>query len=120
MLLRYQLLQLNPKAKKKNPEVAEDESDMDDEFIERHEAETLEKMLEAAKKKWEKDNVKLEGQGEKAMTRGDLDERLKEIKREHKELVKERKSRKVEPKKTGKCLYFPLLTSFHSEAEGRR
>jgi hypothetical protein len=33
---------------------------MDEEFMERHEEELLEKALEAAKKKFERDNVKLE------------------------------------------------------------
>ena len=60
MKLRLQVFQLEPKLKKKRPDLAEDESDMDDEFIERHEADLLEKALAAAEKKWEKDNIKLE------------------------------------------------------------
>ncbi|OCF38236.1 DNA topoisomerase I [Kwoniella heveanensis CBS 569] len=99
MKLRLQLFSLDPKIKKKRPDLAADESDMDDDFMERHEADLLEKALENAKKKFEKDNVKLEEEGEKKKGKGDLDERLKEIKAEFKELKKERKSRKVEPRR---------------------
>jgi DNA topoisomerase-1 len=101
MKLRFQLFQLNPKAKKKHPELAEDESDVDDEFMERHEAELLEKALQGAEKKWEKDNAKAKENKEKPAGKSELDERCKEIKREFKELSKERESRKVEPKKGG-------------------
>ncbi|OWZ52164.1 DNA topoisomerase I [Cryptococcus neoformans var. grubii Br795] len=97
--LRLQLFSLNPKIKKKHPELAEDESDVDDEFMERHEAELLEKALENAKKKWDTDNVKLEGDGKKKKTKGELDERLSEIKAEFKELKKERKAKKIDPKR---------------------
>ena len=99
MKLRYQLFTLEPKMKKKRPDLAEDESDMDDEFMERHEEELLDKALEAAKKKWEKENVKLEEEKEEKKPKTVLDERLKEIKAEFKELAKERKTRKVEPRK---------------------
>ncbi|WVQ90868.1 hypothetical protein IAS59_004653 [Cryptococcus gattii] len=98
--LRLQLFSLNPKIKKKYPELAEDESDMDDEFMERHEAELLDKALENAKKKWDTDNVKLEGDGKKKKTKGELDERLNEIKAEFKELKKERKAKKIDPKRS--------------------
>jgi DNA topoisomerase-1 len=101
MRLRMALFQINPKAKKKHPELAELESDMDDEFMERHEVELTEKAMEGAKKKFEKDNIKLEEQKEPKMSKADLDARLKEIKAEFKEMVKERKSGKVEPKKGG-------------------
>ncbi|WWC71911.1 uncharacterized protein I206_105870 [Kwoniella pini CBS 10737] len=99
MKLRLQLFSLNPKLKKKQPELAEDESDLDDEFCERHEAELLEKALDNAQKKFEKDNVKLEEEGEKKKDKSELNERLKEIKDEFKELKKERKSKKVEPRR---------------------
>ena len=59
MKLRLQLLTLEPKLKKK-AHLVEDESDMDEDFFERHEADLLEKALVAAEKKWEKENVKLE------------------------------------------------------------
>lgn len=99
MKARLQLLALNPKLKKKHPEYAEDESDMDDEFFERHEEELREKALEAAKKKFEKENLKLKEEKEKPQPESELKERLAEIKAEFKTLAKERKTRKVEPKK---------------------
>lgn len=92
---------LDPKAKKRHPELADDESDIDEEFMERHESELLERALEAAKKKFDKDNIKLEDQQESKMPKSDLDEKLKTIKAEFKELKKERKSRQVEPRKGG-------------------
>lgn len=101
MKLRYQLFTLEPKAKKRHAELAGDESDMDEEFMERHEADLLEKATEAAKKKWEKENLKLAEEKEDKKPKSVLDERLKEIKAEFKELARERKTKKVEPRKGG-------------------
>ena len=99
MKLRYQLFTLDPKIKKKRPDLVEDESDMDEDFMERHEEELLDKALEAARKKWEKENIKLEEEKEHVKPKAVLDERSKEIKAEFKELAKERKSKKVDPKR---------------------
>lgn len=106
MRLRYQLFTLNPKtkSKKSHPELIDDESDMDEEFMERHEAELLEKALEGAKKKFEKDNIKLEESKEDKKPKEDLEGRLKEIKKEFKELGRERKKKEVESRKGGKLL----------------
>jgi DNA topoisomerase-1 len=101
MKLRYQLFTLEPKLKKKRPDLAEDESDMDEEFMERHEEDLKEKALEAARKKWERENIKLEEGKEDKKPQSVLEDRLKEIKAEFKELAKERKTRKVEPRKNG-------------------
>jgi DNA topoisomerase-1 len=101
MKLRLQLFTLEPKAKRRHPELAEDESDMDEDFMERHEADLLEKALDSAKKKFDKDNIKLEDQQEPKLSQSDLDDKLKAIKAEFKELRKERKSRQVEPRKGG-------------------
>nr|ODO00475.1 DNA topoisomerase I [Cryptococcus depauperatus CBS 7855] len=97
--LRLQLFHLNPKLKKKRPELAEDESDMDDEFVERHEADLLDQSLEKVKKKFAADNIKLEAQGEKPKKEREVEERLQQIKEEFRELKKERKSKTLEPKK---------------------
>lgn len=105
MKLRFQLFTLDPKAKKRNPELADDESDMDDDFMERHEADLLEKALESAKKKFERENLKLEEAKEDKKPKTDLEERLKEIKKEMKELTKERKSKKVESRKGGEYFF---------------
>lgn len=101
MKLRYQLFSLDTAAKKRHRDLVADESDMDDEFMERHEDELLEKAMESAKKKWEKDNIKAEEGQEDKKPKSVLDERLKEIKSEFKALAKERKTKNVEPKKGG-------------------
>lgn len=101
MKLRFQLFTLEPKSKKRHPDLTELESDLDEEFMDRHEVDLLEKALEAAKKKFERDNIKLEESKEDVKPKTDLDGRLKEIKKEFKELSKERKSKSVEPKKGG-------------------
>ncbi len=85
--------------KKKRPDLAEDESDMNEDFMERHEEDLLEKAQEAARKKWEKENIKLEEEKEDKKPKAVLDERLKEIKAEFKELAKERKTKNVEARR---------------------
>ncbi|KAK4684184.1 DNA topoisomerase I, partial [Tremellales sp. Uapishka_1] len=96
---RLQLLNLNPKIKKKLPELAEEESDLDDDFMERHEAELLEKAIETAKKKFERENVKLEEEKADKKPASDLKERIAEIKSEMNKVAKERKRGSMEPKK---------------------
>lgn len=95
--LRLTLLGMNPKLKKKKG--LEPESDMDDEFMERHEEELLQKALDNAQKKFEKENAKLKEEKQPAQPKSVLNERLKEVKADHKQLAKERKSGKIEPKK---------------------
>jgi DNA topoisomerase-1 len=112
MKLRLQLFTLDPKAKKRHSELAEDESDLDEDFMERHEADLLEKALESAQKKFDKDNIKLEDQQEAKLPKSELDDKLKAIKAEFKELRKERKSRQVEPRKGGKCIMILALERF--------
>jgi DNA topoisomerase-1 len=104
MKLRYQLFTLEPKLKKKKSELAADESDMDEEFMERHEEELKEKALDQAAKKFEKENLKLVENKEPKKPKSDLDERLKEIKAEFKALVKERKTKHVEPRRGGEWI----------------
>jgi DNA topoisomerase-1 len=101
MKFRYQLFTLDSSLKKKRKDLAADESDMDDEFMQRHEEDLLEKALDAAKKKFEKENIKLEEGKEAKRPQSELKERLKEIKSEFAALAKERKTKKVEPKKGG-------------------
>ena len=103
MKLRYQLFTLDPKLKKKRPDLAEDESDVDEDFIERHEEDLLAKALLAAEKKWERENAKAQEAKEDKKPKSALEERQKEIKAEFKELKKERKTKHVEPKKGGEC-----------------
>jgi DNA topoisomerase-1 len=99
MKLRAQLFSLDPKAKKRHPDLVDDESDLDEEFFDRWEAQVLETQLDKAKKKFERDNAKAEAAGEAKQPESALKEKLAEIKSEHKVFIKERKTRNVEPKK---------------------
>lgn len=96
MRLRYSLFTLDPKLKKKHPELVEDESDLDDDACERHEKSVLENNIDKAKKKFEKENLKLQGDGEKPQKPSVLEERLAAIEEDHETMVSERKSRKIE------------------------
>lgn len=120
MKLRKQLFSLNPKLKKKRADLAVDESDMDDEFFERHETELLEKAIEAAGKKFDRENIKLEDEGQSKQSKKVLDERVKDIKAEFKVLIKERKSGKAEPKKGGKLFNSCFLGSQTDSQPPRR
>jgi DNA topoisomerase-1 len=78
------------KSYKKNKAYKEDESDIDDEFIELIEKENMEKEIEKAEKKFAKDNEKLAEENEQPQDESVLKERIKEIKAEFKRLEKER------------------------------
>jgi DNA topoisomerase-1 len=114
MKLRAQLFTLEPKSKKRHPELADDESDLDDEFFDRWEAQVLETQLDKASKKFEKDNAKAEAAGEAKQPESALKEKLAELKAEHKTFIKERKTRSVEPKKGGK---FPSRISVRAASD---
>jgi DNA topoisomerase I len=88
--LRYGLLSLDPKLKKKKPELAEDESDIDDEWIAQYEDESREKEIEKARKKFEKDNEKKVADGEEATDESVLDSRIEKINEEYDRLKEER------------------------------
>jgi DNA topoisomerase I len=89
MKLRHVLFDMDPKYKKRKG-FAEDESDLDDDFICQHEKSTKEKEIEKAKKKFIKENEKAEANGEKTKPESELQERLEEIEDEFKRLKKER------------------------------
>lgn len=89
MKLRHVLFEMEPKFKKKKA-LMEDESDVDDEWIEGHEQALKDKEIEKAEKKWAKDNEKLEAEGEKPKDRSVLEERIEDIEAEFKRLEKER------------------------------
>lgn len=113
MRLRYQLFNLDAKQKKKHPELAEDESDLEDEFFERHEKALLDTAIDKATKKFEKDNAKAIENKEEPQPESALKEKIKELKAENAKIVKERKAKKVD---VGRCktqtsLRDPLLTS---------
>jgi DNA topoisomerase I len=98
MRLKRQMLQLDPKLQKKKPELLEYESDVDDEWIRKHQAELVEKMREGIRKKLEKENEKRGKEGEELLGDKELEKRLEaadELKAEF--AAENRNNGKVEP-----------------------
>lgn len=89
MKLRHVLFGIDSKYKRKK-EFADDESDLDDDWIAGHETSLCEKELEKAQKKFEKDNEKLISEGQKAKPESVLKERLEEVQQEFARLEGER------------------------------
>jgi DNA topoisomerase I len=98
MKLRHALFKLEPK-KKKVPEYAELESDLDDEFIERWEDSLQEKEIEKAKKKFAKDNEALIADDKEPKEESVLEETIDGIREDFKRLAKERGTNKAELKR---------------------
>lgn len=96
MKFRKQLYALDPKMKKK-AEYAEPESDLEDEWIEQHEEDLVEKQREKIKVNFQKQNEKLAAENEPAMTVKDLEAKLKVADELADRLKKERKLSKIEP-----------------------
>jgi DNA topoisomerase I len=92
------MFSLDKKLKKKAV-WANDESDIDDEWIEKYEEEGQKKEIEKAEKKFAKENEKLEADGKNAQGDKVLQERIKEIKAEYKRLEQERGQDEITPKK---------------------
>jgi DNA topoisomerase I len=91
-----ELLTLEPKLKKKEPQLFEPESDVEEEWIFEHEKQLMEKEHLAITKKFEKDNEKLIEEGKPHKPEDYLKQLLNEKERE---LKNEWKSGKVNPKK---------------------
>ncbi|PFH51512.1 hypothetical protein AMATHDRAFT_2969 [Amanita thiersii Skay4041] len=89
MKLRHALFTLEPKYKK-NKKYAEDESDLDEEWIASYEEEQKAKDIEKAEKKFAKDNEKLVEEGKKAHDNSVLADRIEAITDEYRRLAKER------------------------------
>jgi DNA topoisomerase-1 len=95
MKLKQTILTLEPKLKKKRPQLAEPESDLDDDWIDQHEVQLMEKEREKVKQKWEKENEQRKENKEKPLSEKELKTMLKEVDEREKELKKERSSGKV-------------------------
>ncbi|KAG0268757.1 DNA topoisomerase 1 [Actinomortierella ambigua] len=93
--IKQTMLTLEPKLAKKRPELAEPESDLEDEWIEKHEEDLIEKDKEKARQKFAKDNEKRQSEKEKPLPASDLKDILKSLDAKLKDLVKERKTGKV-------------------------
>ena len=76
MKLRYTLWAADEGNKKKHKQYQALESDLDDEWMEAHELDLVEKEKVKIRKKWEKDNEKRKADGEKELTEKELDDLL--------------------------------------------
>jgi DNA topoisomerase-1 len=115
MRLRYQLFNLDSKQKKKHPELADDESDLEEEFFERHEKSLLETAIEKATKKFERDNAKAIENKEEPQPESALKDKIKELKVENAKVIKERKAKKVDVGKGTyrlRCLFSSVVSSY--------
>jgi len=97
MRVKKQMLALDPKLKKKRPELAEYESDVDDEWIRAHQKEVVEKTRETIRKKFEKENEKREKDGMEGLEAKELRVRLEAAEEMAREFERENKSGEVEP-----------------------
>jgi DNA topoisomerase-1 len=95
--LRYGLFTMNKKYRKQE-DLAEDESDIDDDWIAQYEDESREKEIEKARKKFDKDNEKRDADGEKPLEDDVLQGRIDKINEEYDRLKGERGSQDVEIK----------------------
>lgn len=93
MKLRYTLFTIDPDNKKKHKQYKEMESDLEDEWMEKHEQDLVEKERAKIKKKWEKDNEKRKAEGEKPLTEKELNELLEAADEYGEEIATERKKK---------------------------
>ncbi|OJA11705.1 hypothetical protein AZE42_02095 [Rhizopogon vesiculosus] len=98
MKLRHVLFSMDPKYKKQK-RYTDDESDLDDDWIEEHEDSLQKKEIEKAEKKFTKDNEKLVQEGNKAQPDSVLQEKIEAIENECKRIAKERGTGKAKLKR---------------------
>ncbi|KAF2675031.1 DNA topoisomerase 1 [Microthyrium microscopicum] len=99
---RMMMLNLEPKLKKsRGAEYFERPEDLDDEWVEQHQAAEVEEKRQKIQKKFENDNKKREENGEKPLPEKELKERLEDADELAKKYRKENKSKKVEPEGKG-------------------
>ncbi|KAG5653990.1 hypothetical protein H0H81_008572 [Sphagnurus paluster] len=94
MKLRHVLFEMEPKYKK-NKKYAEDESDIDDDWIAAYEEAEKAKDIEKAEKKFAKDNEKLVEEGNKPQGDKVLRDRIEAIEEEYERLASERGTKKA-------------------------
>ncbi len=91
------MLQLDPKIKKKQPDILDYESDIDDEWIRQHQKDLVEKQREGIRKKFEKENEKRVKEDQKPLGKEELERRLEAADEVAKEFARENKTGTVEP-----------------------
>lgn len=89
MKLRHVLFNFDPKYRKTKL-YADDESDLDDEWVAEHEDSLKKKDVEKAEKKFAKDNEKLVEEGSQPLDDSVLKDRIAAIEADYKRLAKER------------------------------
>ncbi|KAK5459392.1 DNA topoisomerase 1 [Exophiala xenobiotica] len=95
--IKQMMLDLDPKIKKKKgAEYFELTDDLDEAWIQEHQAYLVEEQKIKITKKFEKDNEKLKEEGQKQMKHSELEERLQAAKDLEKKFKKENKTKKVE------------------------
>lgn len=93
MKLRFTLWAADEGNKKKHKQYLDLESDLDDEWMEAHEEDLVEKEKAKIRKKWEKDNEKRKAEGEKELTEEELDKLLEGADAMGEEIKEERTSK---------------------------
>lgn len=97
MRIRKQMVALEPKLRKKKPELLEYESDIDAVWIRQHQKDLVEKQRESIRKKFDKENEKRAKEDEKPLPESELKARLKAADVVAEEFEKENKTDSVEP-----------------------
>ena len=99
MKLRHALFTLEGAKSKIAKKYADEESDLDEDFIVEHEENLKAKEIEKAEKKFAKDNEKLAAEDKKPLKESVLKERIEAIEEEFKALAKERGTQRHELKR---------------------
>ena len=100
--IKQMMLDINPKQKKmRGAEFFELEDDLDQEWIEEHQAFLVEEQRQKIEKKFAKENEKLKAEGEKEMKAKELEERLEVANELSQKFKKENKTGKVEAEGKG-------------------
>lgn len=98
--LKRMILQLEPKLKSKDPKYFEEIEDLTVEDIQQVHELVIERMREAAKKKFQRENDKLKVEDQPLLTEKDLEERMEKVNEVEKEYADELKTGKYEIKKS--------------------
>lgn len=98
MKLRHALFELDPKYKKKE-KYAEEESDIDDDWIAEHEDQMKAKEIEKLEKKFAKENERLETDGAKPQPDSVLRDKIEALEADFAALAKERGTGKAAGKR---------------------
>ncbi|KAH7108323.1 hypothetical protein BKA62DRAFT_609892 [Auriculariales sp. MPI-PUGE-AT-0066] len=94
--LRHGLFTIDPKLKKKHPELAEPESDLENDWIAEYEDAQRKLTIEKAEKNFEKANEKAEADGKGKKDISELKAKIEAIDKEYDQLKKERGKEKHE------------------------